>query len=331
MDERRLANRSRFEPGEMTGHYESFFQRANHPTRPEAFWIRYTIFQPKGRPDLAEGELWAIYFDGETHEHAAAKIELPIKECEFDHRDFRAHVGEATLEANRLRGAAASKGDFISWDLAYDGHAPVMYFLPRGLYDARLPKAKSIVAWPHATYRGKLLVGGREIDVDGWPGSQNHNWGSKHTDTYAWGQVVGFDEAPESTLEAITGKLKLGPVWSPWFTLAVVRHEGKEYLFNDFRTAYRSKGKWSFFRWEFETESHGSKLKAVLTGEPDDFVGLTYRNPPGGTHTCLNSKIARCELTLTPKGGQPVRLTSANRAAFEILTDDASHGVPIRV
>lgn len=32
---------------QQIGHYESFFQRANHPTRPLAFWIRYTIFSPK--------------------------------------------------------------------------------------------------------------------------------------------------------------------------------------------------------------------------------------------------------------------------------------------
>jgi hypothetical protein len=36
---------------QLRGHYESFFQRANHPTRPLAFWIRYTIFSPTGHPD----------------------------------------------------------------------------------------------------------------------------------------------------------------------------------------------------------------------------------------------------------------------------------------
>ena len=30
------------------GHYESWFLRGNHPSRPLAFWIRYTIFHPRG-------------------------------------------------------------------------------------------------------------------------------------------------------------------------------------------------------------------------------------------------------------------------------------------
>lgn len=54
------ANWTRYQPGQRAGHYESFFQRANHPTRPLAFWIRYTIFSPAGQPEAALGELWAI-------------------------------------------------------------------------------------------------------------------------------------------------------------------------------------------------------------------------------------------------------------------------------
>ena len=38
-------------PTTRDGHYESFFQRANHPSRPLAFWIRYTALIPRGAPD----------------------------------------------------------------------------------------------------------------------------------------------------------------------------------------------------------------------------------------------------------------------------------------
>jgi len=33
---RREANGTRYQPGHRAGHYESFFQRANHPARPLA-------------------------------------------------------------------------------------------------------------------------------------------------------------------------------------------------------------------------------------------------------------------------------------------------------
>ena len=33
-------NFARYKTGQTAGHYESYFQRANHPTLPRAFWIR---------------------------------------------------------------------------------------------------------------------------------------------------------------------------------------------------------------------------------------------------------------------------------------------------
>ena len=60
-----------------------------------------------------------------------------------------------------------------------------------------------------------------------------------------------------------------------------------------------------------------------------DFVGLPYYNPPGGTKTCLNSKIARCDLTIRRRGEAPRTLSTRDRAAFEILTEATDHGVPV--
>ena len=83
LDFNQRVNHARF-LGQPNGHYESFFLRANHPTRPLAFWIRYTLFSPKNRPDNALGELWAIFFNGESNEHAVAKQEFPLAECRFE-------------------------------------------------------------------------------------------------------------------------------------------------------------------------------------------------------------------------------------------------------
>src|SRR6185295_1393790 len=99
---RRLWNRCRFVPGDAGGHYESYFQRANHPSRALAFWIRYTIFSPRRRPADALGELWAVWFDGERERIVAAKEELPLASCAFGgDGDLLARVGTATLGRDR--------------------------------------------------------------------------------------------------------------------------------------------------------------------------------------------------------------------------------------
>ena len=57
-------------------------------------------------------------------------------------------------------------------------------------------------------------------------------------------------------------------------------------------------------------------------------MGLTYDNPTGGRKMCLNTKIASCELRVElPEA--PRELRTQTRAAFELLTDGETHGVPV--
>lgn len=310
---------ARYRPGSRRGHYESWFLRANHPTRNLAFWIRYTIFVPHDRPQDAIGELWAIYFDGERKQIRAAKSETPISDCHFVPRGLDVRIASATLETGALRGSA-SGAHHIRWALSYrDGGTP-MIFLPERTYEARLPKAKALCTRPGVVFDGTLEVDGESIAIDGWTGSENHNWGSQHTDTYAWGQVVGFDDAPDAFLECATARLKLGPFWTPPMTIICLRFDGQDYRLNSWRQMFRARGAWQDCDWRFDSAGAGVRIRGHMRAAPEDFVSLTYYNPPGGTHTCHNSKLAACEVTLERRGERPVTLTTRHRAAFEILT-----------
>ena len=310
---------ARYRQGQLRGHYESWFLRANHPTRNVAFWIRYTIFVPQSRPQDAIGELWAIHFDGERRLIRAAKSEIPISDCHFAPRGLDVRIGGATLKASELRGNA-SGAHCIGWTLTYrDGGTP-MIFLPERTYEARLPKAKALCTRPRVVFDGALEVDGESIAIDGWIGSENHNWGSKHTDTYAWGQVAGFDDAPEAFLECVTARVKAGPLWTPPMTIVCLRFGGHDYRLNSWLQLFRAKGAWKDFGWHFDSAQPGVRIHGRIHAAPEDFVSLTYFNPPGGTHTCLNSKLAACEVTLERPGEPAVALATRHRAAFEILT-----------
>ena len=316
--------------GQPEGHYESFFVRANHPERPKAFWIRYTIFSPKGRPHDAIGELWALFFDGERNSHVAAKQEHPFSDCDFDSSSFRVRIGTATLQANRLEGAVVGKAHSLGWDLKFEGASPPVLLLPLKLYQGSFPKAKILVSVPMARFSGKLTVDGEEVEVAGWTGSQNHNWGSRHTDLYAWGQVAGFDNQPDSFLEVATAKLRLGPLWTPPITPLVLRHRQREYAFTGLAQAIRARGRFRYFAWEFASRTAVAEIAGTISAPREAFVGLKYYNPPGGAKHCLNSKIASCTLRLKDRAaGTTEVLETRSRAAFEILTDDDNHGVAI--
>lgn len=322
-------NASRFRPGMSGGLYESYFLRANHPERPLAFWIRYTVFCPKGRPQDAQGELWAIWFDGEAHQVVAVKESRPVAECRFSPERLDARIGDATLSDGALTGRAASSEHAVSWRLTFAGGSAPLLLLPESMYAGGFPKAKALVARPNAAFDGTLAVDGREIAINGWRGSQNHNWGSRHTDRYAWGQVAGFDDAPDAFLECATAQVRIGPLWTPRLSFLVLRDGGEEYRVAGLGGALRARGRFGFFHWTIAAPVRDARIDVRIEAPAAAFVGLGYRNPPGGTKTCLNTKLASATVTLCRPGLPERRLVTRHRAAFEILTDRADHGVPL--
>lgn len=321
-------NGARYQPGMTTGHYESWFQRANDASGQRAFWIRYTIFAPRGRPADAVGELWAIAFDRRAATIACVKQVHPIAACTFARDRLAVAIGGARLDDGTLAGAAGSAGHAIAWDLRYGGGQDPLLVLPERLYGAPIPKAKLLVGRPLARFTGSLVVDGERIAIDDWVGSQNHNWGSKHTDRYAWGQVAGFDEAPDAFLECSTARIKIGPLWTPPMSPVLLRLGGETLAWNGLGRAIRARGRYAPYDWRIETSGPAGELAIAISAAASDFVALRYDNPPGGTKICLNSKIARCELTLRRRGTTTV-LRSV-RAAFEILDDIAPPGVQPR-
>jgi len=327
--ERDRWNACRYRPGDPGGHYESYFQRANHPSRPLAFWIRYTLFSPRGRPDEARGELWAIYFDGEQGRNVVVRESQPLAQCSFSDARLAVRIGSAELEEGRLSGAVASARHTVGWTLRYESPQPPLLLLDRSLYERSFPKAKVVIGSPNALYTGTLVVDGVEVPVDGWRGSQNHNWGSRHTDRYAWAQVAGFDDDEEAFFECSTVRLRLGPLWSPWLTGMVLRLGGEEIRLNSIRQMLFAKGRYEPFTWTFSSSSAGTSIRGRVDAPPEAFVGLRYPNPPGGETICLNSKLARCELTVDRRGSARRVLATRHRAAFEMLSDTGWPGVSV--
>lgn len=323
----------RYDSASPEGHYESYFLRANHPTTASAFWIRYTLFSPKGRPEDALGELWAIAWDAETGRTTAVKTERPLGECAFGKRMLSVLVGASRLDEHGAAGEASSRGHHVAWDLSFSRDEAPLLLIPSRLYDGGFPKAKMMVLAPNARFSGTVTVDGVRMAIDDWGGSVNHNWGRAHTDEYAWGQVAGFDGAPGSFLEVGTGRIRLGGrVYTPRSTPLVLRTgDGETIAVNTLFQSVRTRASYTFFDWTFHARARGVSVRGRVSAPRSAFVGLTYPNPPGGAKTCLNSKIARCEITLERASRPPLTLVSERRAAFEILTDRADHGVDLSV
>ena len=322
-------NRCRFDPARPRGHYESYFQRANHPQRPLGFWIRYTLFRARRRAAEPVGEIWAVFFDGERERVVATKEVFRFSRCHFDAERLGVRVGDSQLDDGGLSGSCRLGDHAIRWDLRYRDAGPPLLLLPEAFYDRGFPKAKAVVGGPNARFSGALAVDGQTVQVDDWPGSQNHNWGSQHTDAYAWGQVVGFDEAPDAFFECSTARVKVGPLYTPWMTVLVLRLDGEQLHLNRLGCALRSRSHYAPFRWIIDATCDGTRVFGEISAPSSSFVALPYDNPPGGTKVCLNSKIGRCALTVHRPGHPPRHLHAAHRAAFELISDDGHPAVPL--
>lgn len=303
------------------GHYESWFVRANAPGSARAFWIRYTLFVPERDPHARLTELWAIYFDADNNELIAAQEDIPWSRSRIAadtlDLDFRGSVFQPGL----LQGEVRGKVHRLAWDLAYEQGQTPLLLLPENRYSGGFPKAKSLVTQPMARFSGTLTLDGEPVQIDDWVGSENHNWGSRHTDAYAWGQVCGFDNAPEAFLECASARLRMGPLWTPHLSLAVLRLGDRTLYFNQLSRAIRNQGTYDFQTWDLLCNNGQERLSIRIEAVPGQTAALHYKNPPGGIKTCLNTKLAACSVHLERPDHPPLELQSTSGAAFEILTD----------
>ncbi|AMO62996.1 Uncharacterised protein [Mycolicibacterium phlei] len=295
-------------------YYESRYIRANHRNLPRALWLRETRLLPTTGPACAD--VWVMLFDPDGAGNRAIKRSYPIDAAQFD--DWTVRIADTTLDDHHARGDIGA----ARWDLTITpgGAGPVRLLTERA-YQARIPTAKTTVRDPLARFDGLLELDTTLVDLDGWAGSVNHNWGTRHTPAYAYGQICGFDGHPESTLELVTARAALGPVLLPGVTLFVFRHEGIEFAVRSVRDSLKTHGRYQPFVWRFGGRVGEKMIEGEIVAEPSDVLGLTYTDTDGTTKYCYNSALATCRIQVAGKAFTRAELTATRRVMFEILTD----------
>ncbi len=322
------------------GHVESWFLKANEPGGRRALWIRHTIFarshsaNRRDAPVPPQAEAWAIAFDRERG-HVATKSTVPFDRARFARGSLDVAIDGCELSLGHARGAIQTGGRETSWELAVgkERSAPIVH-LPRRLYDASLPSMKLLTPVADARVNGTFSLrryGGAPLerwDVDAWPAMIGHNWGRGHAHLYAWMHCNTWDDAEDLVVEGFSARVRMGaaPLLSPMGTAVFVRHRGERFELGAFEGFGKNRGTISMRSWELVAAQRGARVECQLTAETDDFVGLHYQNPRGGTTYCLNTKIARARLAIHLPGGREVT-ASTRAAALEIGTRQREHGV----
>jgi hypothetical protein len=309
-------------------YYESRFIRANHPDRPQALWLRETLLLPTAGEAVAD--VWVMVFDPEGAGNRALKVPHPIDAADYDYDTWTAHIGATTINDQSAEGSVSLADRSARWDLRITPgpHGEVKLLTDRA-YTARIPTAKTTVRHPLAQFDGRVEFDDLQLPVDGWSGSVNHNWGTKHTPAYAFGQVCGFDDAEQTSLEIVTARAALGPFRTPAATLFVFRHDGQEFAVRSVLGSLQTHGRYRPFTWSFGGRVGERMIEGEITAEPADVIGLTYTDTDGTSKYCYNSALGSCRLQVAGKAFQRAELIATRRVMFEILTDTREESVPL--
>jgi hypothetical protein len=310
------------------GHYESFYIKAAHPGGGRAVWIRHTVHKRPGEEPNAS--LWLTIFDAGAPGPKAAKATFPASELSVPTGAY-IKVGDATLEPGRATGAISAPALEASWDLTFADEGEPFFHLPhQRMYGAPLPKTKFLSPYPSAHFSGAVSVGDATIELERWPGMIGHNWGAEHAERWVWIQGGDLAGQPESCFDMAVGRIKIGPVTTPWVGNGVLRLDGTEHRLGGFGKVFSLKVDDQPTACDFEIAGKDIKVRGRVSSEPRNFVGWVYADPKGPEHNTLNCSISDLELEVIRKGSEPERLEVAGAAAYEIGMRDTDHGIPLQ-
>ena len=313
--------------GAGAGHYESFYIKATRPGGGRGIWIRHTVHK---RPDEEPtASLWCTLFDADADGPRAAKLTLPAGELSVPSGAY-IRIGEALLEPGQARGAVETEATSVSWDLRFGSEAEAFRHLPYGfLYRAPLPRTKLLSPYPDARFDGTVTFDGERIPVDSWPGMIGHNWGAEHAERWVW--IQGNDLAGVTGyFDAALGRIKVGPLTTPWVGNAMLRIDGDEHRLGGLDRIRSTRIADQPTGCEFELAGKDVRVRGRVSSEPRNFVAWIYADPVGPEHNTVNCSISDLELAVERKGRDPVRLECVGAAAYELGMRDTDHGIPLQ-
>lgn len=312
------------------GHVESYFLRANHPTRPLALWLKATILAPLHGPAVAES--WFIWFDGEKNTTFAQKQTTPYSSASFADESIQVAGTHFELRASgtakgTTTGAQGTARFDLSWKKDESPIAqPLSLFPLRILRMGPFPKSKLNTPFPSLRFSGTVELPSGTQTVSDWPGMQGHNWGKEHTFEYAWGQCLF--PADDAMAEGFSARVRVAGRVLPRLSGLVVRKGGRTYHFDTLVDAWRQRAEVSSDRWLVSLRSNDGEATLEMDASKRPMACLGYDNPDNERSFCFNSKLARATLTVRPADGASFTCTSEHGAALEFLRRQADPRFP---
>lgn len=218
-----------------------------------------------------------------------------------------------------------------NWEFEFDDPQPPLFHLPRPwMYRAPVPRTKSISAAPALRLSGTLRAGGDQIAVAGWPCSIGHNWGAEHAARWIW-LHADAESAHEGRLwlDAIIGRVRLGPVTTPWIANGAVSIGGRRHRLGGLCRGVATPVTEQESGASVVLRGDGISVEVRCDVDVHRCVAWSYADPAGRMSEVVNSSVARMFLTIE-RAGQPRLEATSPVSAFELGAEQRAFDVPLQ-
>lgn len=280
-----------------SGMYESHYLKAADPAGGRAVWLRHTVLsRPHGGGQRTT--TWLTVFD------RAGDVPVVQRRVTDEAGYTPPQAGWSACAHGTLGpdGADGSMED-ATWSLRWepvDGE-PVPYLPKRWLYDRSIPRSNGVALLPFGRMSGRVDIGGRVLDLDGWPGMVGHNWGSDHAPHWLWMHAAGIGPGAGAWLDGALARVPtIGDRLSGWLGAGAVHLDGsrRRIGMRGARLDVGAGGGDVHVRVGVE----GGHLDVHATLPPEQTVRWDYAAPRGSGRSVRNCSIASARLVLRTKG-----------------------------
>jgi hypothetical protein len=285
--------------------------------------MRYTVFKQPNQPPLAS--LWCIVWaDGEPP--VATKLTLDGATLGADAGEY-IHVAESRMAPGHAIGAAND----ARWELAFSEDTPLLTYQPlEWLYWAPVPRTKSLAIHPVATFHGRVSLGDKSLEIDGWPGMVGHNWGSEHAERWIWLHGAGFAAAPDAWFDATIVRIRLGRFVVPWIANGGLYLDGRMHRLGGPARLRSPLQHADPTRCVFTMPGAEMTVRGTVDAPAQQCVAWRYADPAGGEHVTTNSSVAGMTLEVSRPSQGDVRLHLPAGAAYELGRRERPEGITVQ-
>jgi hypothetical protein len=302
-------------------HYESVYCALVHPIEPQALWVRTTVQKRPGKGPT--GALWVTWFS------LAGVRATKINDLPASPSGLGLSCGPASQGPAGSRGSVESDQLSAQWDLAFAPRTGGLQHLRSAfLYRAPLPRTKATSPVPDLDVEGTLVLDGTPVDLTGWTGMLGHNWGTEHAARWIWLRASGFGENGMGWLDAVLGRVRVGPALAPWTAFGALELDGSRHRLGGL-LARGTSVTLSDSGVSIGLAGSGVSVRVEVEVSLAATVGWEYSDPGGHRHEVVNSSVADISLVVE-RGESRDAFRPRRRGVLEVGGDRRAFDVPLQ-